>query len=936
MHNFQVEFLNSPWWLLLLIPAFLLALIPHFMVAKKYRRNRNRITSLVLHLVIMTLCIFTLSGIYFTYDKTDTSNEVLILVDMSFSDEQYGNDNGAGVYDSAYKNQFIRSVIDASGSDYKIGVVTFGYNQVYAAKMSTDTDKVYQDYIKAKLPNNTASDIAAAIEYARSLFTNKRGGKIVLISDGAETDGDAITAIRMVAANGIQVHTVHFPNSYANGNEVMISNVELPDYTVSLDEAFKVVVTVRARNKGIDNAVIKLYDDSTAYGEELLEERAVNIASSEQMFEFEVTLTQPDMHKLRFNISSGNDDVDYNNNFYSYVYIDSFNNILVIERELGDSTKFVESLGEEYTATVVCITDDEKLPNTVDGLRQYDEIVLINIANRDMPKGFIDILYAYVHDIGGGLFTVGGMRVDEYGNLVPNMYDRSDMYDIMPDGTMSPTLYQDMLPVQSINYTPPIGVMIIIDRSGSMSTQLADGTRLDEAKRGARAAVYSLSERDYCGIMTLDTEFQVEQALIPATQQARLLRTINDIEMGGGTQFAGAIKRAGEALLSRRDIERRHIILISDGEPGDKTFEDYGDIIAANYEAGITFSMVAIGIDQNSPQDTNMRNAAELGHGRYYRVWDDDSLADDMSKELRLPEITEISDQPFQPKIRDHTAMVNGVSQDDIPMLGGYFGTKVKDDIYVSLAGEFVPILAHWRYGEGRVGSFMCDLSGDGWSKEFLSSSVGVKIVNNAVRTLLPTVNIRPSEMTVEFTEDNYSTRASIFTEMNDGDRIELSVFTVPTGDQTEQLVSKVSPTKEQGYSNIKFEITTAGVYRVYIAKLDGQNKVLAEYSAYRVFSYSEEYNTFTPEADCEELMKQMAILGGGKQIALDEPWSVFDEQVDAVHNSFDPRWIFIIIAIVLFLLDIAVRKFKWKWIHEIIRERKEKHAEGQGTTEKV
>jgi len=32
-----------------------------------------------------------------------------------------------------------------------------------------------------------------------------------------------------------------------------------------------------------------------------------------------------------------------------------------------------------------------------------------------------------------------------------------------------------------------------------------------------------------------------------------------------------------------------------------------------------------------------------------------------------------------------------------------------------------------------------------------------------------------------------------------------------------------------------------------------------------------------------------------------------------------------IIAAIVLFLLDVAVRKFKFKWIHEIIRERKEK-----------
>ena len=31
----------------------------------------------------------------------------------------------------------------------------------------------------------------------------------------------------------------------------------------------------------------------------------------------------------------------------------------------------------------------------------------------------------------------------------------------------------------------------------------------------------------------------------------------------------------------------------------------------------------------------------------------------------------------------------------------------------------------------------------------------------------------------------------------------------------------------------------------------------------------------------------------------------------------------FIISVIALFLLDIAVRKFKWKWPHEIIRDKK-------------
>ena len=43
-----------------------------------------------------------------------------------------------------------------------------------------------------------------------------------------------------------------------------------------------------------------------------------------------------------------------------------------------------------------------------------------------------------------------------------------------------------------------------------------------------------------------------------------------------------------------------------------------------------------------------------------------------------------------------------------------------------------------------------------------------------------------------------------------------------------------------------------------------------------------------------------------------------------------DPRVAFAIVIIVLFLLDVAVRKFKFKWPHEIVRERREAKSRGQ------
>ena len=56
----------------------------------------------------------------------------------------------------------------------------------------------------------------------------------------------------------------------------------------------------------------------------------------------------------------------------------------------------------------------------------------------------------------------------------------------------------------------------------------------------------------------------------------------------------------------------------------------------------------------------------------------------------------------------------------------------------------------------------------------------------------------------------------------------------------------------------------------------------------------------------------------------------MFEGFVPALLRTYDPRLALMITAMVLFLLDIAVRKFKFKWIHEIVREHKAKKTGGK------
>ena len=84
----KIIFSSSPWWLLLLIPAVVLTLLPYLKLAKRYRRTRNRIGSVVLHLIIMLLATLTLAGMQVHYETPNDENEIIVLVDVSDTEEQ--------------------------------------------------------------------------------------------------------------------------------------------------------------------------------------------------------------------------------------------------------------------------------------------------------------------------------------------------------------------------------------------------------------------------------------------------------------------------------------------------------------------------------------------------------------------------------------------------------------------------------------------------------------------------------------------------------------------------------------------------------------------------------------------------------------------------------------------------------------------------------
>ena len=173
-----------PWLLLLLIPAFLITLLPHFKLVKRFRRTRNRIIPLVMRIIVFVLAITTLAGISISYTLPNRGNEVILLVDVSDGiTNRYQN-----VREDCISNIVYGMENDLEGA--KLGIVTFGYDQKYVAPINTSVSQAYNEYMMAdEAPDTSATNIAAALKFAKGLFTEEATWKkIILITDGQETD----------------------------------------------------------------------------------------------------------------------------------------------------------------------------------------------------------------------------------------------------------------------------------------------------------------------------------------------------------------------------------------------------------------------------------------------------------------------------------------------------------------------------------------------------------------------------------------------------------------------------------------------------------------------------------------------------------------------------------------------------------------------------
>jgi hypothetical protein len=217
----------------------------------------------------------------------------------------------------------------------------------------------------------------------------------------------------------------------------------------------------------------------------------------------------------------------------------------------------------------------------------------------------------------------------------------------------------------------------------------------------------------------------------------------------------------------------------------------------------------------------------------------------------------------------------------------------------------------------------------------------GKAFIRNVVNNLMPLEDIRPNEISATLREDNYSNTLNIFPNLKDGETIKGELVQItPKGEKSVSLNEITSNTAGESfyttqalsgrYSRCQFVVKESGVYAIRLTKYDKDGEQVGRtFETFKTFSYSEEYDEtlLLPNEQQKEMLASLTEKGEGTLIQdLEDMDSVMKGYVTELERIFDPRFSFMIMAIVFFLLDIVVCKFKFKWIHEIIRDHKRKN----------
>ena len=862
--------LTHPWFLTLAFVALFLLWAQRHSLADMTRRQRW--VCFTLRLAILLLLALALAGVRWLLPSRELS--VLFAVDDSASI--------SGPERQEARDFVQASLAHQSGSD-TAGVIGFAAQaelwQPPAAKL-----QIAKAWPQAA--NRQATDIGQTLDFASAIFSAGKTRRLVLITDGNDTAGRASEAAARLAPQGVELLTV--PLHSKSTPEALVEKVDVPR-RLKQGEPFDLVAHIRSN---VDTtAKVKLYQNQF-----LIEQRDVSLKPGDNEFRAPNLKAEGNFISYEVEIVPALDTIAENNRATATASLRGEPRVLLVDSDEKQSQALADVLRREKIA--VETRGISGLPKTLEDLQQFDLFMLSDVSALNVGRDQMDLYRRWVQDFGGGFAMIGGENSFGVGG-----YYRTPVEQMLPV-RMEHEDRQD---------TPSVAVLVVLDRSGSMTAPVAGSTKIGLADQGAVFAMNALQPKDYFGVVAVDTQPHTVVPLEQIASKSSAEQKILSINAGGGGIYI--FTSLVEAYRQLRDIPARvkHCILFSDaadaeekaaGEMSDgaKGSGNSFDIAAAMLAAKITTSVVGLGTEQD--KDTPfLRQLAERGNGRFYLTDDPTTLPQIFSTETMKVAQSSLIEEPFLAVATSKSPILAGLDWAQSPLLLGYNATKLKptaDLLLTTERGE--PLLATWRYGLGQTAAFTSDAKAR-WASEWLNWPGFGKFWTQFVRSLM-----RKSDQA----SFQVNTREA-------GDRLELSIDAIkPDGafrDRMPVSVSMLGPdgvtkTAEAsqdgpGSYHAAFDLPAEGTSIFSVSSPDLPD---GGYVFGHTRSYPREY--LTTETN-ESALKNLAAIAGGRFAPT--PEEVFTRPKNTSLRRRDLTDDFLILALLLLPLDIWLRRRTWK-----------------------
>jgi Mg-chelatase subunit ChlD len=850
---------TSPLYLLLL---FLVPLTGWLGAPAKGAGRRREIASLILRSIILICLILSLAGLEIVRSGNELA--VVFLVDVSDSMPQEAIDSEVA---------FVRDAIESMSPDDKSAIVLFGADALVDRPMSAANELG----LITSAPITNQTDLAEAIRLGMALFPSGTARRMVILSDGAETNGDAKAAAEFAAASRVEIVVVPFING--GGTEAMVTNVDAPT-NLRPGEQFDLNVTVQS-NEAV-NATLRVLA-----GDQVLYEKNHQLRKGTQTFSLPLTAGDAGFVSYQVQIVPEKDTFYQNNRLDAFSQVEGPPRILMVAVPPGDSLPGGETRPDEYTQLLnvlqsanydVTVIEPELFPLDLPTLAQYNSVVLVDVPARRFTQKQMELIRSYVRDLGGGLVAVGG----------PTSYGVGGYYG---------TPLEDALPVdmqiKDEQRRPSLAIVFIIDHSGSMTETSGGVVKLELAKEAAARSLELLFPTDRVGVVMFDDVASWVVPMTELTDPGMVANGIGSIQAGGGTDIMAGIQAMAQ-VLPNDPAKVKHVILLTDGG-ADPT--GIPELVEKLYtENGITLSTVGVGNDA-APF---LEDLAVTGGGRYHFTNDASSIPSIFTEETSLATRAYIVEESFFPALVNSSQILTGI--DSTPRIHGYVATSPKDLAQVILKSEKDdPILATWQYGLGRSVAFTSDATGR-WGRDwvqwddfatFWAQTVRYTVGENLKTALELSVSpdgqiqLEAQSRSGEFLND-YEVTASIV---------------APNGEAQLVTLHQTAPGSYEG----SFTPNEQGVY---LFNISGKTDTAAGSSSFTettgwALSYSPEYQRLDANPD---LLFRLVALSNGT-VATGNPADIFKHDLKSTRAS-RPIWQWLLLTAALLLpFDIAIRR---------------------------